>query len=503
MFNEMVTQTGAGALKFTDMYEASVVEEFAGDANLNEPTNVPYSKPNRNVKCVEDDGTQFDDQTVITYSIIEGDADLFSIDPDSGVFSVNEDHPFDYEQQPWYIVPIQCTLASNTGNGTVNVSIVSLNEYRPELDIMRPIVVRETTPRGTVIAATDEESGALVTYSASDRDSGPGGVITYSFEIGNNDDRFFDVDQATGKITLSTDLDADDSADGSSRLSVSIAACNEGIELDSCETKPLTIFITAANDLTPEFTEAVYAGSLNESALNGTTVLQVQCVDGDIRVGGVQSVSFGDDISNETLSTFELEFDPVTGLANVSLQSEVDYESTTSYTFSLVCSDGEHSATTLVSVNVLPVNDNEPRFEQEGYEFSVNRADPVPSDTIIGSVRATDADSGVGGSVAYSLDPSSRFSINSETGEISLKDYLSAGDGNTFDFEVIASDGEYEARTAVRVTATGLLSVLEWVYVGIGGTVLLVILVIVGIVVFHHFIKAASTKTIVKEKYRE
>jgi hypothetical protein len=498
----MISSSGTEGLKFTDRYEVDVSETPASDADVPPPNPLP-PPTNVNVECIEDDGIRISDH--ITYSIIEGATQLFSFNPATRLFSVSEDYQFDYEQQPWFIVTIQCNLTSDPsryGNGIVNISVGSVNEYRPTLEVPAPIVVPETTQRGTTIAAPDVASGALGIFTVNDRDSGPDGVITYSFEIGNEDDSLFEVNQVTGTITLDADLDVDNHPEGREILSVSIVACNSGLELDSCEARSLTVYITPANDILPQFNETVYTASLNESAPNGTLVLQVLCVDGDTRVGEVQSISYGNGASNETLSTFEVEFDQLSTSANVSLLSELDYETTTSYRFSLDCSDGVHTATTQVTVDVLPVNDNRPQFEEESYKFSVNRAAPVPSDTLVGTVRAIDADSEVGGTITYSLS-SDKFSIDSETGEISLKDYLSAGDGNTFDFDVIASDGEYEASAGVRVSAEGLLSVLEWVYVGIGGFVLLVISVVIGIIVFHHFIKAASIKTIVKEKYIE
>ena len=496
-----MTATEAEGLKFTDKYEVTVPEKPANDADVMMQTTT--SSPSPTAQCVENDGTTIEED--IMYSLVEGDPELFSVDSDTGEFSVSGDHLFDYEKQTWFNVTIRCHLTSDPsqfGNGIVNISVGSVNEYNPTLSIDRPILVAETTARGTVIAAPDGASGALGTYTANDRDNGPDGVIIYSFDITNGNDRLFEVNHETGTITLDSDLDrdVDDVLDGG--ISVFITACNIGLDLDTCPRRQLTIYITPINDIVPEFTEPIYTGSLNESAPNGTVVVQVICLDGDKQVGGVQYIAYGSEVSNVTSSIFEVEYDELTTSANITLKGELDYETTTSYTFSLVCSDGFEITTTQVRVDVLPVNDNKPQFEKENYEFPVNRAESNPSDTIIGRVAASDADSGEGGRVTYSLS-SDKFSIDSETGEITLKDYLSAGDGSTFDFDVIASDGEYETRAGVRVTVDGLLSFLEWVYVGIGGFVLLVIVVIIGIIVFHHFIKAASIKTVVKEKYIE
>ena len=72
-----------------------------------------------------------------------------------------------------------------------------------------------------------------------------------------------------------------------------------------------------------------------------------------------------------------------------------------------------------------------------------------------------------------------------------MKGYIYATDGGTFEFEVIASDGEFQSTATVRVMMTGLLSVPEWIFVGLGGAVLLVILAVVGLIILYCFIKTA------------
>ena len=489
---------------FTDTYEITVVETPAGDADPDLLDDNPApSTVSVLTQCKYNNGNSIDGD-LLTYSIFEGDESLFSINSTTGEFSV-ADHPFDYEEQMKYNVTIHCQLlsdASQSGLGTVNILIGPLNEYRPTVEVGRfqieVILIPETTEISTVIGTIGRPI-----YIIDDRDDGEDGVVIFSFEVDSEDEMFFNFDERAGTIALNAGLDIDNEPNGVKTFLISFVVCNAGLDFTTCPSRKLTITVTAENDILPQLSAPLYTVSVNELEVNGTVLVQAACSDGDKITGGVESISFADSVSNTTLSTFEVTFDPLTATANISLLSELDYETTTSYSFSLVCSDGFHTAISQVKVTVLPVNDNSPQFEQENYHFSVNRAEPVPRDTIVGTVTATDADSGPENTVTYSLEPGSRFTIDLESGEITLKDYLSAGDGSTFDFEVIASDGENEARAQVRVTANGLLSVLEWVYVGIGGIVVLAILVVIGIFVFHHFIKAASLKTVVKEKYIE
>ena len=481
-----------------DKYLETVTETPAGDSDdeidIIPPT--PISGVVFTTACTEDDGNPVADSSDLRYSVIEGGEGVFSIDVMTGEFSV-VDQPFDYEEQPWYLVSLLCYLNSDpskNGTGAVNVTIGPVNEYLPEIESTQTTgTLAETAPVGTKIAAIDASIGPLLTYSATDGDDGPDGAIEYL--LSTDDERiqkFFRLETSTGTLTLNEGLDVDDLPNGVTfeRLEIPITACNENVQISICRNIVLILFITSANDNLPEFAQPQYTASVNESATIGTALLRVECSDEDNGLGAVQSITFHENTPTTTTAAFAL--DSTTGA--LSLQSELDYEKTTSYQFTLVCSDGENTATTQVSVSVLSENDNSLRFTMERYEFSAYRTDPSPSDTVIGTVEAKDADQGeVGGTVTYSIS-SSYFKIDQETGEITLKDYLYISDGGTFEFEVVASDGEHETTASVRVTTTGLLSVPEWIYVGLGGAALLVILVIVSIIVFYCFIKAARVR---------
>ena len=314
--------------------------------------------------------------------------------------------------------------------------------------------------------------------TATDRDRGPDGRVQYILTNTNNRiEQFLELDSTSGTLTLKAQLDIDDHTDTFERLDFTITACNENVIISDCSVIGLTIFVIAANEHHPVFVKPLYTTSVLESAMDNAHVIEIQCEDEDNGAGSVQSISFESNTSSSVLTAFEL-----TSSGNLSLRSRLDYENTTKYEMTLVCSDGTNIGTTQVIVNVLPVNDNKPQFTQDNYEFSVDRTHPSPSDIIIGQVEATDTDAGgVGATVTYSIDSSSYFDITPDTGEITLKDYLYISDGYTFDFDVVASDGKYEVRKHVRVTTTGRLSMPELIIVS--GAALVVVVVSVTIIV--------------------
>lgn len=110
----------------------------------------------------------------------------------------------------------------------------------------------------------------------------------------------------------------------------------------------------------------------------------------------------------------------------VKLVSELDYETSASYTLVIHARDNDPTANVkfavfTVYVNVLDMNDNTPTFSQSQYEVNVTE------DTAIGcsvfKFLASDPDAGLNGLVSYSVVFSnySRFwSLNSSTGELTV-----------------------------------------------------------------------------------
>ena len=491
-------------LRFSDdAYVVQVTETQASDADVELTPPDPVTGNVLSVTCTHRNGTPVADPSDLRYSISSDVDGRFSINATSGEFSV-ADVPFDYEQNQLHVVGLLCYLDSNrdsNGTGEVRVSVGPVNEYLPIISASSSssVQVIESSPVGTVIAALDPGE-ALFTYTATDEDFDD--IITYTLTAEEEEDslrveQFFHLDQFTGKMMLTQELDVDDLPGDNpfERLDMSITACNEGISSDSCNAISLTLFVTPANDNDPAFLQSQYAASVNESAPNGTLVAQVECEDKDKGDGRVEGISFEHGTSPAVLAAFELD-----STGTILLQDQLDYENTTSYQFALVCSDGYTTATTQVAVTVLPVNDNAPTFLQDHYDFSADRSDPSPSDTIVGVVEASDADEGTGSTSTYSIASSSKFEIDEESGEITAKGYIYIIDGGTFEFDVIASDGEFQSTATVRVMMTGLLSLPEWIFVGLAGLVLLVILAVVGLIILYCFIKAARVRIKYKER---
>lgn len=115
------------------------------------------------------------------------------------------------------------------------------------------------------------------------------------------------------------------------------------------------------------------------------------------------------------------------------LKGTLDRETQDRYELTVLVSDNgtpSATATTSVIINVLDVNDHDPSYLRELYEFSVE--ENMRRGAIVGVVQAKDADLDVNASIRYSLIPTNTsFQINPISGksfslslELKLKNLL-------------------------------------------------------------------------------
>lgn len=122
-------------------------------------------------------------------------------------------------------------------------------------------------------------------------------------------------------------------------------------------------------------------------------------------------VSSGDDRGS-------LDVHPSTGWVYV--RGPLDRETQDTYELTVVATDNGSpsalAATVVVVITVDDVNDNDPEFDREYYEFHVE--ENRPPGTVFGAVSATDRDASDNALVRYSLIPTnSSFNINLYSGK--------------------------------------------------------------------------------------
>lgn len=136
----------------------------------------------------------------------------------------------------------------------------------------------------------------------------------------------------------------------------------------------------------------------------------------------------------------------------------LDRERVSSYTFTVTVTDRgtpSLSAVTSVKVIVLDVNDNAPIIMGPAY---LQAREDIPINTSLATYTATDADIGINAVIQFVLIPSVPpllpFTINTNTGLLTLRSALSYQNAPTYNFRVVARnpDGLNNTNSSVNVT---------------------------------------------------
>ncbi|XP_062485305.1 protocadherin gamma-A10-like [Pezoporus occidentalis] len=220
----------------------------------------------------------------------------------------------------------------------------------------------------------------------------------------------------------------------------------------------IEVEITDINDNAPSFRQAEKELRMSEMTAPGSRFPLVEAHDPDSGPNSLQRYELSGD------EHFSLAVQAGPGgdqRPELVLAKALDREEAAFHELVLRASDGGEPArtgTARIRVAVLDANDNAPVFSQEEYTVRVPEDMPVGSLLVI--VTASDADEGLNGHVKYifhkiSDRASELFHLDSETGEISLKDNLDFEEVSTHELEVQALDGGElfdAAKVAITVT---------------------------------------------------
>lgn len=341
----------------------------------------------------------------VSYHISSGDPlGWFAVHPASGLISTQK--ALDHETQPYVLLSLQCsTDASPVYSITqVNITITDVNDNAPVFPRMNDTIsISQSTTPGTI----------LFIAHAHDDDSGANGRVKYKLK--NIHNGFFSIDANFGMLMLNRSLQQD--VLKTHRLE--IVAEDEG-EPPLSTTFSLTVNVEpnfAVNSLA--FETLIYQVEIGESYRRDTRVIQVRAHRSREPHASSSGVRYS--IENQNGSPpAPFRIHPSSGW--LYLTQSLDYEAETAYRFHVLATasdegQGEVTATATVRVLVLDVNDNAPVFSREVYYFTVPEGAALQG--LVGTVRATDKDSGKNGQLSYILLSDGKFfRVNTKTGEL-------------------------------------------------------------------------------------
>ncbi|XP_076811022.1 protocadherin-16-like isoform X2 [Clavelina lepadiformis] len=371
-----------------------------------------------------------------SYRIISGNDDnAFSVNRNTG--EVTQNRYLDYEASPQYTLTVEKQISSTSSSILVGqINIRDINDHTPKFSSgYNSFGVTENT-------ATGEK---VYTFTATDQDTGPDGLVTYSL-VSESPAHAFVIDADSGALSVDTSLDREEI----SEYILVIKATDRSATSPRFSTASCNVIIRDINDNPPIFVSRRETYLLEDEPV-GYPLMRVAAEDKDSGANGrvlymLVSASSDDPTPDgkDEMSYFHI--DPNTGV--ISLAKELDRERATVHHLNISATDSSalNQLTSYESlvIHVSDVNDIAPRFEQSVYQAQVTESQS--SGVIVVRVRATDEDSGKNGKLTYVLQESSdseAFSIDSTNGVITTTRALDRENRSSYKLTVYVEDGSF------------------------------------------------------------
>ncbi|XP_051019080.1 protocadherin beta-2-like [Acomys russatus] len=327
-----------------------------------------------------------------------------------------------------------------SGTAQVLIEVLDINDNAPSFSKPRyEVQVPENSPVGSLLA----------TVSARDLDIGDHGQIAYSFSQASEDIRkTFRMNTTSGEILLAKTLDFE----STQAYTVYVQATDGGGLSGSTV---VFVEVMDLNDNPPELTMSSLTNHIPENAPE-TVVAVFSVADPDSGDNGKMVCSIQEDLPFILKPSVENFYTVMTNTA-------LDRETRSQYNITISVSDmGTPRLTTqhTITVQVSDINDNAPTFTQTSYTVFVQENNSPALH--IGTISATDSDSGSNAQITYSLllpqDPqlalASLVSINADNGQLFALRALDYEVLQAFEFHVGATDQgspSLSSHTLVRV----------------------------------------------------
>ncbi|XP_053738967.1 uncharacterized protein LOC128769343 [Synchiropus splendidus] len=345
----------------------------------------------------------------------EGAGSVFVIDEKTGNIHVTK--PLDREEKDEYRL-----IATATDRQTDRALEPSSQFIIRVQDINDNPPVFDEGPYSATVPEMANIGTSIIQVTATDADDptyGNSAKLVYTLVQGQ---QYFSVDPQTGILrTAVPDMDRETQ----DQFLVVLQAKDMGGHLGGLSgTTTVTVKLTDVNDNPPRFTQSMWSFSVSELAIPGAEIGRISASDADLGENARLDYTI---LEGETGDTFN-----ITGVnqeAVITLNKPVDYESRSSYSFSVEVLNpivdprflrrGPFKDRASIRVAVLDA-DEPPRFSRSRYHMDVS--ENCPPACTVGRVSAVDPDTGLTNNIRFSIDPQSDpealFRITPDTGLI-------------------------------------------------------------------------------------
>ncbi|XP_028275922.1 protocadherin-16-like [Parambassis ranga] len=370
-----------------------------------------------------EDGTVF-------YSLSGPRAERFTLNTNTG--ELRSSSPLSHSERAEYTLTVTATdrgLPSRSTSCSLIIQVLSINRATTTANSLSISFnsVEEAKPGSVIGSVRLHDRGTL-----------EGGEVTYTV-VGDTDrDGTFVVDHLTGDVYLARPLDYERDA----RYSLQIEVDDFSQTPPSSTLVHLDIDIEDSNDHTPQFPEDPITIVISESMEPGSSVYTFQATDKDGSGPNSELVYSLLHLWPNTPGLLNL--DPSTGV--LSLCQKLDYEVTSNLIVVVKATDSAIDASqrrwgsVTARVYVTDENDNPPVFISP---TAVSVMEDQPVGFVVLYVMARDADQGENGRVTYRIQSGNNagtFSLNPNTGSLSIFKPLDREEQDIFNLTVIAED---------------------------------------------------------------
>ncbi|XP_042158912.1 protocadherin alpha-2-like isoform X7 [Oncorhynchus tshawytscha] len=259
--------------------------------------------------------------------------------------------------------------------------------------------------------------------------------------------RYFEANLKTGVLFVNQRIDREELCPNTVKCSLNIQAIlSHPVFLHRIE-----VNIIDVNDNAPSFLERYHTFNISESSSPGERYPLPIANDADTGSNSVKSYKLS---PNEHFSLDVQNGGEQSVSAELVLQKALDREKQPVIQLTLTAVDGgkpPRSGTSQIIVHVIDVNDNSPTFSKSLYKVRIN--ENVSLGTQLLKLEATDLDEGPNADILYSfmkrgnVNYADMFSIDSQSGEITVKANLDHEENAAHELRVQATDQGPSARS--------------------------------------------------------
>ncbi|XP_030648412.1 protocadherin-16 [Chanos chanos] len=388
------------------------------------------AQPGQYVARISVSDPDYGEYSNVNVSLEGGDGKFALTTKDSIIYLICVDQILDREERDSYELRVMATDSGTPplrAESSFTIQVTDVNDNPPLFDqqAYKQSIPEVVYPGSFVLQVT-----------ARDKDQGPNGEVRYSIlqETGTHAE-WFSIDPVTGIITTATELDYETDP----KPSVTVLATDGGRPPLS-SSAIVEINLQDINDNEPIFASSFYNVSIKENTAAGTCFLEVTATDADRGSFGAITYSIGSGTSSTTPTQFSINKETGEICTSVTLDRD---QGSASYDFTVTAVDGGGlSSLAYVKVSLLDINDNRPTFYPVHYAVSLS-TQSAPGTSVV-RVTAHDPDAGENGKVTYRVVPgggSSFFTLNKDTGVISLSRSLHGKANSVITMVISAQDG--------------------------------------------------------------